>query len=110
MTTTKCKVGGCTTFPPPVLYEQRLCLEHYLADIHDRTHAFARQLASQETTTELESAIVQFVVLTAAKIAVIGTQNPPQEQLLRGKLLNAMLLLADLRERAERNEKQEETR
>ncbi len=103
---TKCKVGGCTTPPPPVLYEQRLCLEHYLADIHDRTHAFARQLASQETTTELEAALVQFVVLAAAKIAVIGTQNPPQDQLLRGKLLNAMLLLADLRERAEKNEKQ----
>ena len=53
---------------------------------------------------------MQFVVLTAAKIAVIGTQNPPQDQLLRGKLLNAMLLLADLRERVEKNEEKEEAR
>ena len=70
----------------------------------------SEQLANQETTTELEPAIVQFVVLTAAKIAVIGTQNPPQDQLLRGKLLNAMLLLADLRERVEKNEGKKEAR
>ncbi|MCH6554259.1 MAG: hypothetical protein IH793_08900, partial [Acidobacteria bacterium] len=84
MTTTKCKVGGCTTFPPPVLYEQRLCLEHYLADIHDRTHAFARQLANQETTTELEPAIVQFVggtvdralAVTREMLEITWAQNP----------------------------------
>ena len=93
-----CKVGSCSQ---PVLDELRdleLCLEHYLTDLQERIRHFAHQLAEAPSDEPLRQTALQFIVLSAAKIANIGIQNPPDEQLRRGQLLHAMLLLADLRE------------
>lgn len=99
---TTCKVRGC---PNPVLEQledQNLCLEHFLDDVQDRSRNFARRLDSHDADEPLRQAALQFILLTAAKIATIGMNNPPEEQLTRGRLLNAMLQLADLRDRLDR--------
>lgn len=97
-----CKVRGC---PNPVLTQlesQTLCLEHFLDDIQEHSRNFARRLDTYDADEPLRQAALQFIVLTAAKIATIGMTNPPEEQLTRGRLLNAMLQLADLRDRLDR--------
>lgn len=99
---TNCKVGGCPNSVQPELLDHGLCLNHFLTDIQERSTSFARQLEEPGAGKRLQQAAMQFIVLSAAKIATIGTQNPPADQLLRGKLLNAMLLLAELRERFEK--------
>ena len=94
-----CKVGGCTHPVQSELRDHTLCLEHFLDDVQERARSFARQLSEQGPQKPLQRAALQFIVLSAAKIATIGTENPPHDQLARGRLLNAILLLADLRER-----------
>lgn len=97
-----CKVGGCPNPVQKELHDHGLCLEHFLDQVQERTRSFARQLDLEPPVELLRQTALQFIVLTAAKIATIGTQSPPEEQLLRGRMLNAMLLLADLRERLDR--------
>ena len=102
MTENHCKVRGC---PNPVageLEDQSLCLDHFLDEVQSRSRNFARRLESQDPDEPLRQAALQFILLTAAKIATIGMNNPPEEQLSRGRLLNAMLELADLRDRLDR--------
>jgi len=94
-----CKVGGCSNSVQDELLDHQLCLEHFLGDVQERSTLFARRLGETGPDKGLQKAALQFIVLAAAKIATIGTQNPPEDQLLRGKLLNAMLMLAELRER-----------
>ncbi|MFQ5817936.1 MAG: hypothetical protein ACE5H2_08280 [Terriglobia bacterium] len=97
-----CKVSGCPNPIEPRLQRQALCLEHFVADIQDRCHRFARRLAEEDLSEVLQRESSQFVIFAAAKIASIGTDNPPSSQLMRGKLLNVILMLADLRERLDR--------
>lgn len=59
-------------------------------------------MAEEDMSEALQRETSQFVIFAAAKLAAIGTETPPPSQLMRGKLLNAMLLLADLRERLDR--------
>lgn len=99
---TSCRVGGCSNPVPEYLREQNLCLDHFLTDVQDRIRSYARQLDDQGPNQELHKAAMQYILLTAAKLATIGMQNPPADQLGRGQILNAMLLLADLRERFEK--------
>jgi len=99
---TNCKVGGCTNPVQEELLDHELCLDHFLSDIQERSTSFARQLEQGAAGKRLQQTAMQFILLAAAKIATIGTQNPPEDQLLRGKLLNAMLLLAELRERLDK--------
>lgn len=82
----------------PELVDHVLCLDHFLSDIQERSSSFARQLSADGPAGPLRRAVIQFIMVAAAKIALIGTENPPKEQLLRGRLLNAMLMLAELRE------------
>jgi hypothetical protein len=79
-----------------------LCLDHFLEDVEERARNFNRRLGEEGGEQPLVQAALQFAMLTAAKIATIGIHNPPSEELARGRLLHAMLLLTDLRERAER--------
>ncbi len=97
-----CKVGGCTNPVQEELLDHELCLGHFLSDLQERATSFARQLEQGAADQRLQQTAMQFILLAAAKIATIGTQNPPEDQLLRGKLLNAMLLLAELRERLDK--------
>lgn len=96
---TNCKVGGCPNPVQEELLDHGICLDHFLSDVQERSTSFARQLEQRGLEKRLQQTAMQFILLAAAKIATIGTQNPPEDQLLRGKLLNAMLLLAELRER-----------
>lgn len=98
----ECKVSGCSNTVEPSLRLQALCLEHFVGDVQDRCHRFARRLTEGDLTEALLRETSQFIIFAAAKLASIGTENPPATQLMRGKLLNAMLLLADLRERFDR--------
>jgi len=95
-------VSGCGEPVAPYLAQQALCLEHFVADVQDRCNRLAHRLAEEDLGQALQREISQFIIFAAAKIATIGTYNPPASQLMRGKLLNAMLLLADLRERLDR--------
>lgn len=97
-----CKVGGCPNLVQDELLDHGLCLDHFLSDVQERSSSFARQLSDLGPQKRLQQSALKFVVLAAAKIATIGTQNPPEDQLLRGKLLNAMLLLAELRDRVDK--------
>lgn len=98
----KCRVRGCNDPIDPYLLQQALCLEHFIADLQDRCNRLAHRLAEEDLSQALQREILQFIIFAAAKIVTIGTYNPPASQLTRGKLLNAMLLLADLRERLDR--------
>ncbi len=98
----KCRVRGCDDPIDPYLSHQVLCVEHFVADVQDRCNRLAHRLAEEELSQALQREVSQFIIFAAAKIATIGTYNPPASQLMRGKLLNAMLLLADLRERLDR--------
>jgi len=97
-----CKVSGCPNPVEAQLKAQELCLEHFIGDVQDRSHRFARRLTEEEVSEAVQRETSQFVIFAAAKIAAIGTENPPPSQLMRGKLLNAMLMLADLRERLDK--------
>lgn len=96
-----CKVGGCTNPLPDELKGSALCLEHFLDDLEERARNFNRGLVD-EPEELLREAALRFAMLTAAKIAILGVNSPPDDELTRGRLLNAMLLLVDLRDRAER--------
>lgn len=98
----KCKAGGCSNPVQKELFDHSLCLEHFLRDLEDRTRSFARQLSADDQSAELHQIALQFTVLAAAKIATIGIENPPPDQQTRSRLLNAMLLLAELRERLDK--------
>jgi hypothetical protein len=97
-----CKVGGCEQTVPITLLDSGLCLEHFLDDVVDRTRSFARQLAESNLDETLREAVLQFIIFSAARLATIGTYSPPDEQLARGRLLNAMLVLADLRDKLDK--------
>ena len=97
-----CKVRGCEGPVLEELEESALCLDHFLDDITERTRGYDRQLEDLATDDSLRQAAMRFSVLTAAKLATVGIHHPPEEQLARGQLLNAMLLLADLRDRLDR--------
>ncbi|MFQ5926017.1 MAG: hypothetical protein ACE5MH_01120 [Terriglobia bacterium] len=97
-----CKVGGCPTRVEPRLERQALCLDHFVGDVQDRCHRFAHRLAEEDLSEALQRETSQFVIFAAAKIASIGAEHPPPSQLMRGKMLNVMLMLADLRERLDR--------
>jgi len=99
---TTCKVGGCSNPTLAELQDVDLCLDHFLEDVEERSRNFDRRLADESTEKPFRQAALQFAMLTAAKIATIGIHHPPAEQLTRGRLLHAMLLLADLRERLDR--------
>lgn len=99
---TNCKVGGCANPVQEELFDSALCLEHFLSDVQERSSSFARQLEEQSADQNLHTAAMKFIMVAAAKIATIGMQNPPEDQLARGRLLNAMLLLAELRERLDK--------
>lgn len=98
----KCRVSGCREPVDPYLAQQKLCLEHFVTDVQDRCNRLAHRLAGEDLSQALQREISQFIIFAAAKIATIGTYNPPASQLTRGKLLHVMLLLADLRERLDR--------
>ncbi len=95
-----CKVGGCENSILQELEEANLCLDHFLEEVEERARNFDRGLVDGKDRP-LRDAALKFSLLTAAKIATIGMRHPPEEQLLRGRLLNAMLLLLDLRDRIE---------
>lgn len=97
-----CNVTGCTNPLESLLQPHRLCLEHFLGDVQDRCHRLARRLQEESLSEALQRETSQFVIFAAAKIASLGVTHPPASQLLRGKMLNAMLLLADLREQLDR--------
>lgn len=96
-----CKVGGCSNPLPGELRGSALCLQHFLDDIEERSRNFNRGLADGPEEP-LRDAALRFAMLTAAKIATLGVNSPPEDDLLRERLLHAMLLLVDLRDRAER--------
>ncbi|HKZ52156.1 MAG TPA: hypothetical protein VJ085_02635 [Candidatus Acidoferrales bacterium] len=97
-----CRVRGCENPVLGELEESALCLDHFLEDITERVRGFDRGLEDPSADESLRETALRFSMLTAAKIATIGIHHPPEEQLARGQLLNAMLLLADLRDRLDR--------
>jgi len=97
-----CKVGGCDLPIPTELLDHSLCLEHFLSDVVERARTLARQLGEAPEDGSLRDTALRFIVLSAARLATIGTGNPPTDQLARGRLLNAMLMLADLREKLDK--------
>ncbi len=97
-----CRVGGCANPVPDHLEDQGLCLDHYLVEAEVRITAYKRQLAEGSLDDAARSAALQFVLLTAARIATVGVHSPPKDQVVRGRMLHLMLMLADLRERLEK--------
>ncbi|HXE75193.1 MAG TPA: hypothetical protein VNN18_06115 [Candidatus Xenobia bacterium] len=101
---TRCRAGGCSNPIPEHLADQALCLDHYLVEAEVRITACKRQLAEGSLDDAARDAALQFVLLTAARIATVGVQSPPDDQILRGRMLHTMLMLADLRERLDKKE------
>ncbi len=102
MSDAKCRVGGCANPVPVHLEDQALCLDHFLVEVEVRITAYKRQLAEGSVDDTARSAALQFVLLTAARIATVGVHSPPTDQVVRGRMLHVMLMLADLRERLDK--------
>jgi len=96
-----CQVAGCSQPVPPPLADPARCIEHYLDQAEERIRDYGMKLAAQNPPDELHQPALRFVLVTAAKLATLGTQYPPDEQPLRGRLLHALLMLSDLREQLE---------
>lgn len=99
MSEARCRTSGCGKPLPSQLLDQGVCLEHYLAEVETRINGYNRQLSETPGDPALGSAVLQFILLTAARIATVGVQAPPSDQMVRGRMLHVMLMLADLRER-----------
>ncbi len=102
MSDARCRVGGCANPVPAHLEDQAFCLDHYLVEAEVRITACKRQLAEGSVDDTARSAALQFVLLTAARIATVGVHSPPKDQVVRGRMLHVMLMLADLRERLDK--------
>ena len=94
-----CRTGGCANVVPAHLKDTGMCLDHFLADVEIRITGFGRMLGDQPGDVSLKTSALQFILLTAARIATIGVQSPPEDQMVRGRMLHVMLMLAELRER-----------
>jgi len=94
-----CRAGGCANAVPAHLKDTGMCLDHFLADVEVRSTGFSRMLDDQPGDPSLRATALQFILLSAARIATIGVQSPPDDQMVRGRMLHVMLMLADLRER-----------
>ncbi len=99
MSENNCRSGGCANTVPAHLADSGLCLDHFLADIESRINGFSRQLGDAGDDLSTKTSALQFILLTAARIATIGVQSPPDDQMVRGRMLHVMLMLAELRER-----------
>jgi hypothetical protein len=95
----KCRAAGCDNPAPAHLQDMGLCLDHFLAEVEGRIQSFSRRLSDSPGDGSLKTTALQFILLTAARIATIGVQSPPDDQMVRGRMLHVMLMLADLRER-----------
>jgi hypothetical protein len=99
MSDKKCRTAGCASPVPAHLQDAHLCLDHFLAEVEGRIQGLSRQLENKPGDGSLKTTALQFILLTAARIATIGVQSPPDDQMVRGRMLHVMLMLADLRER-----------
>jgi hypothetical protein len=99
MNNNDCRTPGCSNPVPANLQDAGKCLEHFLAEVEGRIQGYSRQLADAPADAALKTTTLQFILLTAARIATIGVQSPPGDQMVRGRMLHVMLMLADLRER-----------
>jgi hypothetical protein len=95
----KCRAAGCDHGVPAHLGDMGVCLDHFLGEVEGRIQVFAQQLGEKPGDGSLKTTALQFILLTAARIATIGVQSPPEDQMVRGRMLHVMLMLADLRER-----------
>lgn len=102
-----CRAGGCANVVPAHLKDTGMCLDHFLADVEVRITGFGRMLGDRPSDVSLKTSALQFILLTAARIATIGVQSPPEDQMVRGRMLHVMLMLADLRERLDAAKKSE---
>ena len=99
MSDNDCRAGGCANAVPAHLKDAGMCLDHFLADIEARINGFSQQLGDAGGDLSIKTSALQFILLTAARIATIGVQSPPEDQMVRGRMLHVMLMLAELRER-----------
>ena len=102
MSDVRCRVGGCANPVPAHLEDQALCLDHYLVETEVRITSCKRQLAEGSLDDAQRGPALQFVLLSAARIATVGVHSPPADQVVRGRMLHTMLMLADLRERLDK--------
>ena len=84
------------------LQEVGLCLEHYVQNVQLDANAFAQRIDSRQLSADHKQNLGNFVCLSAAKLATIGVANPRLSDFDRARLLNAMFMLIELRERAEK--------
>lgn len=102
MSDNECRAAGCANPVPAHLKDTGMCLDHFLADVEGRIQGFGRQLGDKPGDGPVKTTALQFILLTAARIATIGVQSPPEDQMVRGRMLHVMLMLADLRERLDK--------
>ena len=98
----ECRALGCANPVPAHLKDTGMCLDHFLADVEGRIQGFGHQLGDTPGDGSLKTSTLQFILLTAARIATIGVHSPPDDQMVRGRMLHVMLMLADLRERLDK--------
>lgn len=97
-----CHFPGCQSRVLGELQEAGLCLEHYIQNVQLDANSFAERFDSHQTAMDLKKNLEAFVCVSAAKLATIGVANPQLSDFDRARLLNAMFMLIDLRERTEK--------
>ncbi|HEX9764054.1 MAG TPA: hypothetical protein VGA39_02115 [Candidatus Acidoferrales bacterium] len=105
MSDNDCRAGGCANAVPAHLKDAGMCLDHFLADVEARITGFGRLLDDKPGDLSHKTTALQFILLSAARIATIGVHSPPDDQMVRGRMLHVMLMLADLRERLDATKK-----
>lgn len=96
-----CHFPGCQSGVLSELQEVGLCLEHFIQNVQLDANGFAERLDPRHSSSDLKKKLETFVCVSAAKLATIGVANPRLSDFDRARLLNAMFMLIDLRERSE---------
>lgn len=97
-----CQFPGCPNRVLRELQEIGLCLEHYIQNIQLDANTLALGLEDPSSPTGLRPRIDSFVCTSAAKLTTVGVNNPRLSDFDRARLLNAMFMLIELRERSEK--------
>lgn len=97
-----CHFPGCHARVLRELQEFGLCLEHYIQNLQYDANNYAQRIDSPGVTPEQKKELENFVCFGAAKLTTIGVNNPRLSDFDRARLLNAMFMLMELRERTEK--------
>ena len=99
-----CSVAGCKAAVPPEIDAERKCVLHFLLRVEEACNEMRHEIipgATPERRQEMFTYIAQHGEMLA-KVSTSGIRMPDD---LKGRILNAFLILINLRESIDRSVK-----